>query len=128
MFVSAATLLQNGVLGVWQQCIPYCSRNIELKNEMDCMSHGITVSAWTTNHDSLVANSQSLEPVDNGPLNWCQANEHRFPRMSKLARRHLWIPATSVAPECVFSRPVSHSACHLRLGLGNLRLASRAEP
>ncbi len=45
---------------------------------------------------------QSLS-VEANPLEWWKDNQKQFPRLAKLAKRYLGIPATSVPSERVFS-------------------------
>ena len=40
----------------------------------------------------------------NSPLDWWRMNETAFPRLAKLARLHLAVPATSAPSERIFSR------------------------
>ena len=37
------------------------------------------------------------------PLHWWRENEERFPRIAKVARKYLAVPASSIASERVFS-------------------------
>jgi len=43
------------------------------------------------------------KPVSGDPLSWWKENESKYPRISKLARRYLAVPATSVPSERIFS-------------------------
>lgn len=42
-------------------------------------------------------------PLTDNPLEWWSSNDLVYPRLVKLAKRHLCIPGTSVAAEIVFS-------------------------
>ncbi|KAJ8344468.1 hypothetical protein SKAU_G00317970 [Synaphobranchus kaupii] len=42
-------------------------------------------------------------PTMENPLNWWAHNEHRFPRLAKLSKSYLAIPATSTPSERIFS-------------------------
>ncbi|XP_041654041.1 E3 SUMO-protein ligase ZBED1-like [Cheilinus undulatus] len=54
----------------------------------------LEVSAYT---------SMPTIPVEKDPLQWWKANEDEFPRLAKLARKVLCVPATSVSSERLFS-------------------------
>ena len=47
--------------------------------------------------------AEKPQPRNSQPLLWWQANGHRFPRLSPLAREILGIPATSTPSERIFS-------------------------
>lgn len=42
-------------------------------------------------------------PLNSNPLIWWKAHTHQYPLLSKLAKKYLGVPATSVASERVFS-------------------------
>lgn len=44
-----------------------------------------------------------LAPMNYKPLEWWSANEHRFPRLSRMALQYLGCPATSASAERTFS-------------------------
>ena len=45
----------------------------------------------------------SLEDKEFDLLNWWKVNSHRFPVVSKMAKKFLTVPATSVSSESTFS-------------------------
>lgn len=60
----------------------------------------------------------AVPDLDSDPTDWWEKNETRYPRLAKVAKRYLCIPATSVPSERVFS------AC----GLTVTKLRSRLTP
>lgn len=48
--------------------------------------------------------SESAIPKNMCPLQWWKNNQQKYPKLSKLARRYLCIPATSTASERAFSK------------------------
>ena len=42
-------------------------------------------------------------PLDTDPLMWWKQHVQEFPRVSRMTRKHLAVPATSVSPERLFS-------------------------
>ncbi len=42
-------------------------------------------------------------PLDTDPLMWWKQHVQEFPRLSRMARQHLAVPATSASPERLFS-------------------------
>ena len=49
---------------------------------------------------------------DEDPLQWWLKHEHTFPRLSKLAKKYLSIPATSSPSERLFSVGGNIVTCH----------------
>jgi hypothetical protein len=42
-------------------------------------------------------------PLDTDPLMWWKQHVQEFPRLTRMARQHLAVPATSASPERLFS-------------------------
>ena len=42
-------------------------------------------------------------PLDTDPLMWWKHHVEEFPRLSRMVRQHLVVPATSASPERLFS-------------------------
>jgi hypothetical protein len=42
-------------------------------------------------------------PLDTDPLMWWKQHVQEFPRLARMARQHLAVPATSASPERLFS-------------------------
>ena len=42
-------------------------------------------------------------PLDTDPLMWWKQHVQEFPRLARMSRQHLTVPATSVSPEMLFS-------------------------
>ena len=60
-------------------------------------------TSMTSHHEMQhFINEPPLNP-DGNPLEWWRKNEERFPRLSKIARKLMCVPATSVPAERVFS-------------------------
>lgn len=47
---------------------------------------------------------QDKTKVDSGPLGWWKKNQDRYPSLARVAKRLLWIPATSTPSERIFSK------------------------
>ena len=59
--------------------------------------------------------------VEDDPFVWWQENEAKYPRVAKVAKRHLCVPGTSVPSERVFSTAGDIvSACRNRLSEDNV--------
>ena len=64
-----------------------------------------------------------LAPRDSCPLLWWKAHEHMFPRLAKLARKYLAIPAAAVTSERAFKVAKFATKYRYRLKAANIGMA-----
>ena len=80
----------------------------KLDRNSDAPAHGLRrevkdeFDAWLFIPEVRQVNATATSPID--PLAWWKLHDSRFPRVSKLARKYLAIPASSAPSERVFSR------------------------
>jgi len=63
---------------------------------------GTVTGGW----DSLALQTETgvqQVPLDTDPLMWWKQHVQEFPRLARMARQHLAVPATSASPERLFS-------------------------
>ena len=68
----------------------------------------MTVHQWDVDVDSVESKLNAYRrvqqiPLDTDPLMWWKQHVQEFPRLSRITRQYLDVPATSASPERLFS-------------------------
>ena len=84
---------------MWSVCAGTAEEDINLQSiNYDARD----VYSFVNRQLAVTSGMNTTSPMD--PLAWWKLHDSRFPRISKLARKYLAIPASSAPSERVFSR------------------------
>ena len=66
-------------------------------------SHSFGRASKTETGVQLLLHNRSSEEDDTDPLMWWKQHQQEFPRLARMARQYLAVPASSASPERLFS-------------------------